>query len=187
MTLCTLCTFFFGLPFKTVQDGPAAPTKLTKTPMEYVSVSSAEFGDVAKLITNTYPNACIVSIQKVTSYPNGLVHQHNDLKATLPPDSEKTLFHGTTLAAVEGILRTGFDPSLNVRSAYGKGLYFSDSAAYSRHYMRVARVGPFELSHMFVNKVLTKAKPVAQNIYLIKESHQVLPVYLISFYTGTDA
>ena len=46
------------------------------------------------------------------------------------------MFHGTTESALNAIMRSGFDPSKNRISAYGRGTYFARDYALSAEYSR---------------------------------------------------
>ena len=59
--------------------------------------------------------------------------KHKDSE-TICCNLEKTLFHGTNWNAFEKIIQRGFDPDLNKRSRYGKGIYFATNAITSHHY-----------------------------------------------------
>lgn len=64
------------------------------------------------------------------------------------------MFHGTTEAALNAIMRTGFDPTKNRVSAYGRGTYFARDYALSAEYSREDQHG---YKIMFACKVIKGA------------------------------
>jgi hypothetical protein len=61
------------------------------------------------------------------------------------------MFHGTTEAALNTIMQSGFDPTYNRVSMYGKGTYFSSSCMMSARYSKMDAYG-YQI--MFVCKVI---------------------------------
>lgn len=51
------------------------------------------------------------------------------------------MFHGTTEAALNAIMRNGFDPTMNRTSAYGRGTYFARDYALSANFSRTDQHG----------------------------------------------
>ncbi len=78
---------------------------------------------------------------------------------------ERHLFHGTTKEASEDICHNNFDPrmaGINGASC-GFGSYFATTASFSNTYS--ARVGPNEVRHMFLAKVLVGKVSPGRNDY----------------------
>lgn len=87
--------------------------------------------------------------------------QHSESKEPL----ERHLFHGTTKEASEDICHNNFDPrmaGLNGAS-YGFGSYFATTASFSSTYS--AKVGPDQVRHMFLAKVLVGNVSLGRNSY----------------------
>ena len=168
-----------------------------------LTVGSKEFDEIAAHITKSYPNACIMFIDRVED--PCFKNEYEALKATMKEPNEQLLFHGTTEEAARAILEFGYDPSMNRRAAYGKGTYFSAHASYSSAYMDVSRrtIG-FELSYMLINKVLVGrmgqggsnsqinlAKYDTQvdnifntSIFAVPRKEQAIPQYYVGFHKG---
>lgn len=168
-----------------------------------LTVGSKEFDEVAKHITKSYPNACIMFIDKVLE--PCFEAEYTALKASMKEPNEQLLFHGTTEESARSILESGFDPTLNRRAAYGKGVYFSSSASYSKDYMDVnTRTIGFELSYMLITSVLvgrmaqgssnsqinlekydTQVDNVFKTtIFSIPRKEQAIPRYYVGFHKG---
>lgn len=77
---------------------------------------------------------------------------------------ERHLFHGTTKAASEDISHNNFDPRVAGANGTcnGFGSYFSTTASYSHTY---SKVGPDEVRHMFLAKVLVGKVCVGKHNY----------------------
>ncbi|KAM9334659.1 protein mono-ADP-ribosyltransferase TIPARP-like [Symphorus nematophorus] len=78
---------------------------------------------------------------------------------------ERHLFHGTTKEASEEICHNNFDPRVaGVNgTSYGFGSYFATTASFSNTYS--ARVGPDEVRHMFLAKVLVGKMSIGRTNY----------------------
>lgn len=61
------------------------------------------------------------------------------------------MYHGTTESALNAIMASGFDPSKNVTSAFGRGTYFAHNLSLSAEYSQKDSYG---YRIMFVCKVL---------------------------------
>ncbi len=174
----------------------AASMKLTNLPP-----GTKQFEEVTKHITTSYPNACVMFIEKIEEHPNESAFQA--LKETITDPTEKILFHGTTESGAYSIAAHGYDPFLNKRAAFGKGTYFSANAIYSKHYMDITHTkAGFELSYMLLNKVLvgrtqigspnkeidlskadTQVDSLAKpTIFAVPRAEQAIPIYLIAFH-----
>ena len=131
---------------------------------------------------------------------------------SLASDIEKQLYHGTTPNAVDAICEKNFDSRECGKSSgtmYGKGSYFATNASYSHSY---AKNGSDGLQYMFLARVLvgsfikgeheyqTPPKKDPSNplsdlydscvdnernpeIFVIFNSDQVYPEYVIKYYT----
>ncbi|XP_044041753.1 protein mono-ADP-ribosyltransferase TIPARP-like [Siniperca chuatsi] len=89
--------------------------------------------------------------------------QKQHAKSTEP--LERHLFHGTTKVASEEICHNNFDPrvaGVNGTSC-GFGSYFATTASFSNTYS--ARVGPDEVCHMFLAKVLVGKVSLGRSHY----------------------
>lgn len=168
-----------------------------------LSVGSKEFDQVAKHITKSYPNACIMFIEKIENPP--YEKEFNELQSKMLLPNEKILFHGTNEEAAKSILEFGYDPSANRRSAFGKGVYFALNASYSKDYTDISKkTMGFELSYMLINKVLvgrtcrgtnnsvidlknyhTQVDSVEHpTIFSVPLAQQILPLYFVGFHKG---
>ncbi|KAM6961584.1 protein mono-ADP-ribosyltransferase TIPARP-like [Tautogolabrus adspersus] len=78
---------------------------------------------------------------------------------------ERHLFHGTTKEAAEEICHNNFDPRVaGVNgTSYGYGSYFATNASFSNTFS--AKVGPNEVRHMFLAKVLVGKVSMGKNNY----------------------
>ncbi|XP_041636996.1 protein mono-ADP-ribosyltransferase TIPARP-like [Cheilinus undulatus] len=78
---------------------------------------------------------------------------------------ERHLFHGTTKNAAEEICHNNFDPRLAGLNgtSYGFGSYFATTASFSNTFS--AKVGPNEVRHMFLAKVLVGKVSIGKNNY----------------------
>lgn len=171
----------------------------------YIELGSKEFDEISKHITNSWPRACIMFIQKVQDPP--MKEGYDALKEKMQskgisPD-EQVLLHGTNESSAYAIAMDGYNPLMNKVSAYGLGTYFSPLASVSWNYMPVSKhTNGFELSYMLVNKVLVGRKVLGQNskpidlskgdtqvnqiekttIYSVPRAEQAIPIYIIGFH-----
>jgi hypothetical protein len=97
--------------------------------------------------------------------------------------NEKLLFHGTTRAAVGGIVREGFDMKRAGEAhgtALGRGAYFATDACTSMGYVKRDAHGN---NCMLVCKVLVGAPKRdavhVPGVYVVQKSQQILPVYVL--------
>lgn len=169
--------------------------------MQMLPVGSPEFDTVAKYITDTYPNACIMSIEKIEHPPYR--EEYEELKRGMAEPNERILFHGTSAECANEIARNGYDPSKNVTSAFGHGTYFASTALTSSMYMKKTHEGEFTLAYMLVNTVLV-GTPVSYtggryvrmkdtdvivnrltdpSIFVVVRPAVGIPRYVVSFYT----
>ena len=104
---------------------------------EHISVSDPKFDELDSAIRQSYPNCCIVQIQKVLIDPileeKFLKHYERFLKKDVNTKIVQ-LYHGTGLNSIYSIITDGFLTSKNTTSAYGLGTYFSNSSTMSQSY-----------------------------------------------------
>lgn len=173
--------------------------------LQTVPVGTKEFEEVAQQITKSYPNACIMFIDKITGAPYEA--EYETLKKSMADPNERMLFHGTNEASAYSIASHGFDPLQNKRAAFGRGTYFAANANYSKNYMHSKeRASGFELSYMLLTKVLvgrmttglgnrelnldlwdTQVDSVeSPTIFSVPRPEQATPVYLIAFHKNAE-
>jgi len=120
--------------------------KMTTVP---VWVSDKEYSQIESRILESYPNACILYVDKVV---NDSLYQRYLTRKELIRATEVQMFHGTCGKNILPIITDGFDPKLNIRAAYGPGVYFAKNAIYSANYMHSLKNG--EPTYMFLADVL---------------------------------
>lgn len=175
----------------------------------YIELGSKEFEDIAKHITNSWPKACIMFIQKILHPPmkEGYDALKEKMIAKGIEPNETTLLHGTNEISAYTIAMEGYNPRMNKVSAFGLGTYFSPLASVSWSYMPVAKhTNGFELSYMLVNKVLVgrkvlgaSSKPIdyakgdtqvnsldKTTIYSVPRAEQSIPIYIIGFHKNAQ-
>lgn len=165
-----------------------------------LSVGSEEFEKVASYITKSYPNSCIMFIEKIENHR--YEEKYETLKASMENPDERILFHGTTERSAYAIAEDGYRISMNKRSQYGVGTYFAGAALYSKDYADIHKNDEFELSFMLVNKVLTGRKVqgrvgskinlesadsqvdsvTSPRLFSIPREYQAIPLYLVAFH-----
>lgn len=165
-----------------------------------LSVGSEEFDRVAGYITKSYPNSCIMFIEKVENHR--YEERYATLKASMENPDERILFHGTTERSAYAIAEEGYRLNMNRRSAFGVGTYFAGEALYSKDYADINKKDEFELSFMIVNKVLTGKKVKGTNgskinlesadsqvdsvtsprLFSIPREYQAIPLYIVAFH-----
>ena len=156
---------------------------------------------VSKILELTYPEMCICWIDKID---NPTLKTNYESRKLLIQQSrgfveEMTLFHGTSDANAQDIVKEGFQPSFNRTSVYGIGTYFSTSSKISSFYSRFNNT---DMSYLFVCKVLVgKTKIGVANeildvtqydntvnttknptIYTTPYDNGAYPEYLVAFY-----
>jgi len=163
----------------------------------YIDLGDPVYDEIEAAVRKTYKNSCIVWIEKVEN--KGLEDEYNQYKSTINPSHERRLFHGTTEDVSRIIIAGGFDPSLNKTCAYGRGVYFSTRAEYSKHYAR--RKHKDDFAFMMVCDVVCgktgqgvggKHMPkgfdsVTDNLkrpdmYIVNKREAAIPRYLVAFY-----
>jgi len=164
--------------------------------IEYLDLSDSVYEEIENIVRATYKNACIVWIEKINN-PE-LETKFNTYQSTIHPPNVMRLFHGTGEDVSRIIIRDGFDPRFNKTSAFGKGVYFSKRAQYSKEYARVRNDG---LAFMFVCDVVTgkvglgvSNKPIPQgfnsvtdnlkrpDMYIVNKKEAAIPRYLVGFH-----
>jgi hypothetical protein len=161
---------------------------------DYVSMRSPVYSQIEKYIWATFNKACIcwieenknpILLRKFEEYSVGKAVVNN-------------LFHGTNANNIDNITSGGFKPSLNRRSTYGNGVYFSTRAIYSKQYS-IFRSS--EMEYMFVCDVAVgkTAKGRANtnipdkfdsftdnleqpDMYIVNKTEAAYPRYIVAFY-----
>lgn len=167
-----------------------------------IYVSSDIFSELEKGILTSYPNACVLWMEKIENpfLEENYAKQKAEIEAKRGQVcSERMLYHGTSEPIANCIIQTGFIPSKNTRSVYGKGSYFAKNASYSRDY---APPASDQISFMLLCSVLVGEVAVySQNqiiqidvhdnsvnstkdptIYVTPYPYGAIPRYLIAFY-----
>ncbi len=165
-----------------------------------LDLSDPEYDKISEFFKQTYPNSCIVWVEKIDN-PD-LLSNYEEYKKTIPEPNEKLLFHGTTEENARKILVSGFDPSLNKAFAYGKGVYFSKRSIYSRDFSMPSND---ELAFMLLCSVVTgkvtkgyRGEKIPKNynsftnsiknphMYIVDRSEATMPRYLVAFYPAAN-
>ena len=117
--------------------------------------------------------------------------------------SEVEVFHGTRKQIIGTIISDGFDAGKNVRSAFGKGIYFSNSANMSKDYSDVPEDG---VSYMIISSMLvgpvvlgsscftidtnlyTAAvdRITSPSIYVCPKNEYAVPRYVVAFHKNAN-
>lgn len=144
--------------------------------MEPVTMADKRYDEICARIRKSYPNACVLFIDEIIN--PFLEDEQEKLMST----KKKQLFHGTPEKNIESIVRSGFKCELNVRSAYGKGTYFSENASCSINYA----TSPNDIVYMFLCDVLIDEHYTKTHgtIYVTNNNYAGIPKYLIAFYLG---
>jgi len=104
---------------------------------KYIPLGDKRYDAIEAGIRSSYPHSCVLWIEEVENPDLEAAYQNKKREIEVARGSscqEQELYHGTREEALPGILREGFDPSVNKRSAYGKGSYFAKNASYSCEY-----------------------------------------------------
>ena len=132
-------------------------------PRIYIELSDPIYDFISNKVRESHPNSCILWIEEnindelLASYE----HRKNIIEEIRgDPSEELLLFHGTKVNFIDIICEYGFEPRLNVHSAYGKGVYFAKNARYSFNYMNISERG---ISYMFLSNVLLGNKCVGKS------------------------
>jgi hypothetical protein len=119
-----------------------------------VFMSDKRYVKIEEGIRKSYPNSCILWIEEIINpeLEDLYKKQKSEIEAKREkPCNELQLYHGTREEYANSIIKNGFDPLANSRSAYGKGSYFAVNASYSREY---APPASDEVSFMLICSVL---------------------------------
>ena len=147
-----------------------------------VWLSDPRYTELESRIHASYPKACILYIDEILN-PE-LEKRYHERRLSIPGVREVQGFHGTKENSVRSIIARGFDPSLNVRAAYGPGVYFANKALYSSSYMYAARPG--EPTYMFLADVLIGKEMVdnyfGPDIFTTVHPDGSFPRYMIAFH-----
>lgn len=104
-----------------------------------ITCSHPEFDKVANNIAKTYPNSCVLYLKKIEYDEKELEAYENRKREILKLRGfvkEPLLYHGTHANNIQSILENGFSLKACRNCAYGKGIYFSKSANYSKDYAK---------------------------------------------------
>lgn len=166
--------------------------------LEFVATSDPEFDRLCGAVLESYPNACVLSVERVVSAQLEAAYQA--YTASLPPHARQRAYgwHGTPARNVCAIVREGFDPACNVRSSLGRGTYVAQRAVYSKDY---ADVDSSDASYMFYCEFAYTSLCQAQGqagksaggirycsgsgIYAVPQRHAVVPRYLVAFHRSS--
>jgi len=147
---------------------------------EPVFMSDKVYEELTTVLRKSYENACILYIDRIVN-PE-LLDKFNAYK-TKHRLTDTRLFHGTNAGSVRSICTDGYKASLNRRSAYGRGTYFSSMASYSKDYTDKTES---DESFMLVNKVCLGPghNTNGQEIFVVKDDDSAFPEYVICFHKG---
>ena len=149
--------------------------------LQAVLMSDPKYNQVEKRVLESYPNACILYIDEVM---NPILYEKYLKRKELINATEVQMFHGTRENNIYPIARGGFDPKLNVRSAYGAGVYFAENAIYSANYM--ISKDPNEPTFMFLADVLVGKIGIdnnkGPNMLTTLHADGAYPRYIIAFH-----
>lgn len=103
---------------------------------EHVSISDPIFDKLDTAIRSSYPNCCIIQIQRVLVNPvlEEKFLKHYEYCQTKTQTKIEQLYHGTGRTSIKSIITDGFLVSKNVASAYGRGTYFSNVSTMAQSY-----------------------------------------------------
>lgn len=94
----------------------------------------------------------IIKVDDLSDRCQPLMEQFYAFKKMMPHDAIVSIvFHGTSLASVPKIIKSGFDFRLNQRAMYGKGNYFAVNAQYS---LGVAEKNPYGEKVIIVTSIV---------------------------------
>jgi poly [ADP-ribose] polymerase 10/14/15 len=122
-----------------------------------VSLSDPKFDEIAGRVHVSFPNSCILWIDKISN--TELENAHEILFENIRKNRENAkiekleLFHGTTEFSAKIICEEGFKKELNKTSAFGKGTYFAKDASYSFSYSTKESLGN-EIVYMLLCSVI---------------------------------
>ena len=164
-----------------------------------VGLCDPEFDRLSAQVCESYPTACVLWIERVTN--DALEEAFQSCRKMLVEkrgvDIVRTvrLFHGTSQNNMHAILEGGFDPSKNVRSAFGHGTYFATAAGYSKDYAQPDTDG---VNYMLACDVLVGAvgngcsqtavhdawvdQVSRPSVYVIPYAEAAIPRFVVAFH-----
>lgn len=174
--------------------------------------SSKEYSDISHLLLLTLPGRRTRAIKRIQNPFLWRPFKNKQLELTLKYGSAKTLniqrlFHGTREEYVESICKENFDWRLygtNVGHKFGRGSYFSNSAAVASRYCQPSLLGHCFLlvaevivgevtkgdssmtrppKNVFTNELYdtTVDDPVAPKVFVKYDKQEYCPLYVIEF------
>lgn len=84
------------------------------------------------------------------------------------------VFHGTSEANIESILRNGLDPTLRLGQRFGQGEYFASTPAMPLAYCRGGK-------KMLIFAVITTKTDIRGGVIVVKKPQRQLPIATLSF------
>lgn len=167
-----------------------------------VFMSDKRYDKIEEGIRKSYPNSCILWIEEIINPELEELYQKQKAdieKKRGKPCKELELYHGTREEYSNSIIKNGFDPLANTRSAYGKGSYFAKNASYSRDYappasdqvsfMLICSVLVGETSVYGASKPIDTAKhdnsvdnPKSPSIYVTPYQYGAIPRFIVAFH-----
>ena len=151
--------------------------------MSFSSVSESKRKEILNRIRESFPTSCICWIEKIENAE--LDKNYNDYKKSLKSTTnELSLFHGTNEENITPIMKEGFNPDKNKRSALGKGTYFAKNAGFSMDYTSSRD----DLVFMFLCDVLIDDMTREdQGRYVSPHRHASIPRYVIAFHKNRES
>lgn len=170
--------------------------------MKYVEMCDPRYDEILAGVRKSYVNSCVLWIEEVHNeeLENAYFNQKDQLISLRGEKvvKELRLYHGTNESVARIIMREGFDPSANRKSAYGKGTYFARDASYSISY--APPCGNDEVSYVLIcDMLLGQMKTYGANqpidtlqhdnsvdslrrIFVTPYRYGAIPRYLVAFY-----
>jgi hypothetical protein len=123
---------------------------MTTTP---ISMSDKIYNNLVENIRKTYPNSCVLWIDKIENefLEKAFQDRYLEILNSRGDVIVKQLYHGTSEECVQKIIKNGFESKYNKTSAWGKGTYFTPLATMSANY---SKPKSDEISFMFVCDVI---------------------------------
>ncbi len=161
---------------------------------EYVKMSDPNYTMISDAVRASYPNSCICWVEYVRN--DALDARFDDYYKSVGGEVQR-LFHGTNEEVVGCICVEGFKPQYNKMSAFGKGVYFSTRAQYSKDYaparndglafMIVADVAIGKVARGSINAVIPAGydsftdNPKRPDMYIVDKAEACVPKFIVSF------
>ncbi len=123
---------------------------MTTTP---ISMSDKIYDVLVTNIRKTYPNSCVLWIDKIENdfLEERFQARYESILMNRGDAEIKQLYHGTSEDCMNNIIQTGFEAKYNKVGAFGKGTYFSPLATMSASYSKPKMD---EISYMFMCDVI---------------------------------